>query len=297
MALLGLVALLLFPLLGRDSLIAPLIHNFGTLPPGPYPRLELTFGYPAMLLNYLGTALALLLIGERLGWYGTRLTLVGAGAIAVTAFFALTPGFGGFLFIVGLWAWYSMRDSSPLVARAALVIACTAPVVAVMLASVTPIMHPTAPFLVEIPGLPPLAPSVRLLAWMEAAHNFLQSPIIGRGIGLETVDVHYEASGCSTGCVTDAHNTFLNVAVQTGIIGLAALAAIIWFVLRHSRARPPRSSADVILFGLSAAWLSGLAVQGLVGSFEDARHLWIVLGLILSATRLADTPVEARGKA
>jgi O-antigen ligase len=130
-----------------------------------------------------------------------------------------------------------------------------------------------------------LAPSVRLLAWIEAIQNFLQHPLLGRGIGIEAVKVVYQQENlCSGVCVTDAHNTFLNFAVQTGVVGLGALLGITAFVSSKLKSRPLGRGADPVTFGLSIAWLSGFALQGLVGSFEDARHLWITLGLILSAS-------------
>lgn len=160
------------------------------------------------------------------------------------------------------------------------------PLIGALLAAATPILHPTAPFLIDMPLGITLAPSVRLLAWTEATQNFFASPIFGRGIGTEAVAVVFEQENlCSGLCVTDAHNTFLSFAVQTGVVGLAALVAIICFVAGKLKAPPAHSQADALVFGLAVAWLSGFALQGLVGSFEDARHLWIVFGLLLSALR------------
>ncbi|MBA3577409.1 MAG: O-antigen ligase family protein [Sphingomonas sp.] len=287
----GVATLLLFPLLGPDSILAWTLHNFGTLPPGPYPRLELSFSFPSTLANYLGATLMLLLIGYRLCWFSRSTTIVIGAAIVLSAFFALTPSFGSILFSLGGWFWYLNRDRSPKLARAVLLTGCAMPIAAVLLASATPIMHPTAPFLFHVPGLDvPLAPSVRLLAWMEAAENFLASPIVGIGIGLEAVDVHYEASGCSVGCVTDAHNTFLNFGVQTGLVGLAASVAIIAFAVRQM-VRAASKPHEALLFGLAIAWICGFVMMGLVGSFEDARHLWVLFGLLLCANAAACEPM------
>jgi len=126
-----------------------------------------------------------------------------------------------------------------------------------------------------------LAPAVRLLAWIDAARNFAQSPILGRGIGIDPVAVPYVGPQGGFGIVTDAHNTFLNVAVQCGLVGLAALIALL-----AAAARLPGSRRNSLSMGLLIAFLSGMAVQGLVGSFEDARHLWIVFGLLIAASRL-----------
>jgi O-antigen ligase len=164
--------------------------------------------------------------------------------------------------------------------------ACGATALEVLVAAVTPIIHPTAPFLIHVPGVSvPLAPAVRLLAWIDAARNFLVAPIFGHGIGIDPVRVLYQAPEASApSYVTDAHEIFLSLAAQCGIPGLLALCAIIWFVLHE--ARSAAGSRRTIAFGLCIAWLSGFAIQGLVGSFEDSRHLWILLGLILSAIGL-----------
>lgn len=295
-ALLGVATLLLFPVLGPNSMLDGPLHHFGTLPPGPYPRLELTTGFPGMLANYLGTSLMLVLIGERLGWFSRRVAIVVGGAILVSALFALTHGFGGVLFMLAAWFWYWTRDRRPVLARAALAVGLAMPFLAVLLASVTA-LHPTAPFLIHIPGLPVLAPAVRLMAWLEAVQNFLQAPLFGNGLGLDSVNVYMLTPYCdlNSSCVTDAHNTFLNVAAQAGVVGLAALGAVIWFVARQIKAPPPQSPRDVIVFGLAVAWIAGIALQGLVGSFEDTRHLWLFLGLLLTALCIPDS--EAAGAA
>lgn len=287
-ALIGAATLLLFPLLGPDSVLAWPLHHFGTLPAGPYPRLELTFLYPSMLASYLGVSLMLLLIGERLGWVGRRTAMILCVALLASALFALTPGFGGILFMLGAWVWYVARDERPRLARAALVVGCGMPLLAVLIAAISPAIYATAPFMIDVPGLSlTVAPSVRLWAWIDAVHNFLASPLLGRGIGVDAVTVPYEVRDCSEGCITDAHNTYLNIAAQTGIVGLAALLAIIWFVAGRAWEARARSEPNPIVFGLSIAWIAAFALQGLVGSFEDARHLWIVFGLILSAEAAA----------
>lgn len=290
-ALMGVATLLLFPLIGPHSFLAWPLHHFGTLPPGPYPRLELTFLFPAMLANYLGASLMLLLVGERLGWFRRRTAILLGSAILASAFFALTPGFGGLLFMLGAWFWYLARDVKPTLARAVLVAGCAMPALAFLAAAISPTIYATAPFMIDVPGSPLIvAPSVRLWAWIDAVHTFLASPLLGQGIGADAVTVPYEVRDCSEGCITDAHNTFLNFAAQTGIVGLAALLTIIWFVAKRVRGAPARSDANVMVFGLCIAWIGGFVMQGLVGSFEDSRHLWILFGLILSAEAIGRRP-------
>jgi O-antigen ligase len=275
----GVVTLLLFPVLGRHSILSVALHNFGTLPPGPYPRLELTFLYPAMLANYLGVALLLVLAAARIGWIRHSLATLAAAAILASAFFALTPGFGGILWMLAMWFWYCNRETRPGPARAACAAGWVIALLAVLASTASPIAESNPPFLIELPALSqPLAPSVRLLAWIDAARTFLSAPLLGQGIGTKAVDVSYFAGGCGQGCVTDAHNMFLSIAAQSGALGLAALLAIVVFV---ARGVSPRS--EPLDFALSTAWIGGFAVEGLVGSFEDARHLWLLFGLVLCA--------------
>lgn len=285
----GVVTLLLFPFFGWHSFLREPLHNFGTLPAGPYPRIELTFTYPSMLANYLGVSLMLLLLAYNRGWISRRATLAGAAALLASAFFALTPGFGGVVAMLFVWVWYRTRDRQPLVARGALVAAAGVSLLQVVVAAVTPFLHWTAPFLIHVPGLSaPLAPSVRLMGWIAAFQNFLSSPIFGHGIGLDAVRVLYQApEDVVPGYLTDAHNFILNIAAESGILGVAALFAIVWHVLRQALAAAHPGDDKMVQFGLAIAWLSGFVIEGLVGSFEDVRHLWILFGMLACASRFA----------
>jgi hypothetical protein len=49
-----------------------LLHHYGSLPPGNYPRVEGTYIYPAMLCNYLTIGMMLTLAAGKLGWIGNR---------------------------------------------------------------------------------------------------------------------------------------------------------------------------------------------------------------------------------
>lgn len=277
-----------------NPLLAATANDYGTLPPGPYPRLRLTFLYAAMLCNYLTVSLVILLIARRLGWIGRTPFLLLLAGILFAAAFSLTPGLGGIFLALGLWAWLVL-ERGPL-ARTALLGGVAAAVLFVGAMAVTPFLHPTAPFLIQVPGTDiTLAPAVRLMAWIEAARNFAADPWLGRGLGLEAVDVKILIPSGQLAGVTDAHNSFLNVAVQCGLAGLAALLALLWWVA--GRLRPLRlagGSSNVLGVGLAFAFLNAFAYQGLGGSFEDARHLWLLFGLILAADRLTAAAQEER---
>lgn len=158
-------------------------------------------------------------------------------------------------------------------------------------ASVTPLIHPTAPFLIELPGLAdPLAPSVRMMAWIEASRSILAHPLFGTGLGSDPIAVRYLAPSGEQHVLTDGHNVFLTVAMHNGLPSLAALLVLVGFVAR--RALPLRAEPSALL---AAGWLIAFAYHGLTGSFEDARHLWVLLGLMLAARRIerSDPPARA----
>ena len=283
--LVGTMTVLLFYVGVDPKQLAYSVHEYGTLPPGPYTRIQATFLYPALLTNYLTVSLMLLLAARRLGWLGVPaysfLLLMGG----VTAAFSLTPGLGGIVLGLGVWWWLSHREPAPLIARLGLFLGIAGALLFVLVATVTPILHSTAPFLIAIPGFEqPLAPSVRMLTWIASVQNLMEYPLLGRGIGETGLAVHYVGPGGAHHVQTDAHNVYLNIAVQCGFIGVAALLVLIWRVARETRPlKFPDTAAGTLRVALGTAWLNAFAYQGLTGSYEDARWLWVVLGLLLAA--------------
>jgi O-antigen ligase len=74
----------------------------------------------------------------------------------------------------------------------------------------------------------------------------------------------------------EAHNIWLNVLGQTGILGAACFAAFLWLALRGSTAATPALFCGV---------LATLLYHGLFAALEDARHLWLLLGLTTASAR------------
>jgi O-antigen ligase len=256
----------------------------GTLPPGDYPRLSLTFFNANMLCNYLTVSVGLLLVAERRGWLSRRSSvLLGAGT-AIAALSSISPGLGGIALLLGLW-WWATRRGSPSIARLGLAGGVAVAALFVVATAVTPILHPTAPFLIVIPGTETvLAPSARYLTWSAAVAEFLRHPLVGHGIGIGAVDARYTNPAGELHSLTDAHNMFLNIAAQCGLIGLLGLAALIAWALRLTL--PWRVEADPsngLRIGLGLSFAGAFVYQGLAGSFEDSRHLWVLIGLMIAA--------------
>lgn len=282
------VSLLLFAVDPAHPLLGYTRYHFGTLPPGNYPRLQLTFLNANLACNYLTVSLALLLAARKNGWVARwRFVLLMSG-ILLAAAVTISPGLGGIALALGLWLWLLGRNRQVRVARLFLIAGGLIALCAVAAMALTPIVHATAPFVVQLPLLDvALAPSGRLLVWIDAFRNFAADPVVGRGIGSEAVMVRYADPSGNLQELTDAHNMFLSIAVQCGIIGLAALVCLIAHALRRTLPlRLPESAAGVIRLGAGLGLLNGLVYQGLGGSFEDARHLWLALGLLLASDRI-----------
>lgn len=250
-----------------------------------------------MASNYLTVSLMLLLVARRLGWIGVRLSFWLLGGVLLCAVSTISPGLGGFVMAIGTWVWILKHERRPIMAKAFLTGGLLVGLLFVLAMAVTLIPHPTAPFPIHVPLIDiELAPAGRLIIWIDAVRNFLADPLLGRGIGADAVDVRYQNPSGYLQTLTDAHNMFLNVAVQTGVVGLAALTAIVVFVWRHSfSVRLLHEEQTTAVVGLGIAFLIAFAYEGLGGSFEDARHHWVLFGLFLGAKRLPEDQLRRTG--
>jgi O-antigen ligase len=285
----AILALILFTADPGSPLLQPALSVKGTLPPGNYPRLQMTFMNPNMACDYLTVSLLLLLAAWRVGWIGRTLFLLLLGSIVVAALTTISPGMGGIALGLGLWARLVLKNRAA--ARLSLVLGIAAAILFVAAMAVTPILHPTAPYLIHIPVLDlTLAPSGRLMIWTDAVRNFLAHPLTGRGIGVDPVLVHYLDPSGVYETSTDAHNVFLSIAVQCGIVGLAAFLLLAReMVARTFALRIAGDASAIVRTGVGAGLLIALLYEGLGGSFEDSRHLWAAFGLLIASDRIART--------
>jgi O-antigen ligase len=286
----GTLSLLAFATGRATWLLSYSISSFGSLPPGPYVRLSLTFFNANMACNYLTASLAMALLARWLGYIGRapyRLLLAG---IAVASLSTLSPGLGGIALLAGLWLWSVQRHPRPRLAKAAVTIGVLIAGLFVVALAFTPVVHSTAPFSVHLPFGPTIYPSGRFLIWKAALTQFVTDPLVGIGIGIDPVHVRFAAPmGMQT--LTDAHNVFLSIGAQCGIIGLIGLGAVLAFATGLMR----RGGSEVTLL-LGAAFLDVLAYQGLGGSFEDSRHIWLLLGFLIATSRLDFSRADGKNR-
>jgi hypothetical protein len=228
----------------------------GSLPPGPYPRLQALFHYPNMLCNYLNASL------------GPMLPLAPpllVGALLVLAVFTWSPGLAGLTLTLALWR------------RRGIPVAIVLAVGFLGAATVSPA------------GLlrGALEPSSRVLAWRDAVRSLLDEPWTGRGLGLGASDVRYLDAAGVVEHLTDAHDVWLNVA---GEAGLPAVVALAWLTV--ALLRGPWRSAEhrALALAVVGAWL----YQGVTGSVEDTRHVWVLFGLLAAAREGLDDVASPR---
>ncbi|MGE3513024.1 MAG: O-antigen ligase family protein, partial [Vicinamibacterales bacterium] len=206
--------------------------------------------------------------------------VVSAGAWT-TALLSLSPGIGGLLLSRGIWEWRRRSKDSPrrVVAGVALAAGIAAAVVFFAAALVDPARADDGRL-----TLSAIQPSPRMEMWRRSFHAFTGHPIVGQGIGTGAETFNYIAASGEPQALTDAHNVWLSVAMQSGVLGLAAFIALIACAWRRSS---PWVGDNHRVAGLKLALRCALGAtlffQGLTGSFEEARHIWLVIGLMVCA--------------
>jgi hypothetical protein len=215
---------------------------------------------------------------------------VGLFAVAITgtrgATLALVPA--------AVFVFWSLRRASPSQRLAALGTLVAAVLVLVVYAPRGPLARiETATSATELGG-EGSALSGRWSIWVESTNAFLERPLYGVG-----VDAHRAAVSGALDDVRvfrptekEAHNTYLSVLVETGIVGFLILAILIATVVNRIRS----------LSGWRAwywsAQVSVLAIGAMSLSLEESKSIWIFLSLsvataAVAGSRLSTPPEDA----
>ncbi len=256
----------------RDHDVNLALSGYGSLPPGDYPRIQALFDNMNMLCNYLNVSLIVALIAYTEGWIGRRVFLALGFAIWACAFFTLSPGLGGMFLSAALWV--RMKDSGKWLGLIAASLLAAAFFLA---ATISPVSTGQRQSLILPFTQIRIEPSSRSLAWQSSLETIKRHPVFGRGVGMEVADVTYLAASGFQQRLTDAHNVWLSVAGQEGIVGLLAFASVVLFLLKGIKWFNSDASIHA---GLAIAFIGAFLYQGLSGSFEDARHIWVLMGML-----------------
>ena len=264
------------------------LSHFGSLPAGNYPRLHALFANANMMTNYLNVSLMFAVLADQAGWLKRIWARLLQAGIWLAAVFTFSAGLGGMFLSLGFWLWAIFRgQEKPLFSKTALAAGVILAAAVFGSTLVSPDTGNTAQeFAVPLTDKK-IEASVRVLVWENAFEKFREFPLTGRGTGTNTAMLQYRTLSGDNQILLDAHNVWLNVAGQSGLIGLIAFGALVGFLFSRCRFKLKESSpSNLIWLALSCAFVGAFLYQGLSGSFEDARHLWVLFGLLASCPRL-----------
>jgi len=226
-----------------------------------------------MFCNYLNVTFFLLLLAYLRKWIARWTFVVGISAVTICAVFTISAGLGAFVLSIALSISCVYLRTRKWISRL------------ILTSGVVGAVALTALSFVELNASSPsglFSPSARVEIWKQALETITRHPYTGNGLGTPVVEVVYINAEGTASLLTDAHNVFLNVGAGSGLLAAAALFALCIFLVR-SVVVDRRNSLSKVQTWLIAAFIAAFVIQGLTGSFEDARHLWVLIGLMLSA--------------
>jgi putative inorganic carbon (hco3(-)) transporter len=265
------------------------LSHFGSLPAGNYPRIHALFANANMMCNFLNVSLMLTILAERLNWlrkFWARILQIG---IWFAAIFTFSAGLGGMCLSLGIWYWAVFKaEQKKDLAKIALSFAIISAILIFGATLISPNTNNTTqdfslPFVDK-----KLEVSVRVIVWENALETFRQFPFIGKGTGTDAVFVTYETLSGNRQILLDAHNNWLNVLAQTGLLGIISFVLLNLYLTTNCTLQLNQMhEQNYIHIALSCAFLGAFLYQGLSGSFEDARHLWVLFGLLVGIAKFS----------
>ncbi len=256
--------------------VSPLLSHYGSLPPGPYPRVSGLFANANMAGLFLLLTAGAALMARDAAWITRRQLQALLVLMAVPLLVTASQAVGAVVLLLAWWWW--RRGEAPRGLRgAALGVAAVLAAANIGLLFV----NPAAPF---------VAPSVRMQLWHQAWVTWQTSFWRGTGLGQPAASLDYLAPDGEWQHLGDAHNIALNLGAQGGALSITAffgLVAWVWW----------RTRSHACLWGARAALMLAVAYLGIGGSFEDARVLWCFIGLLAGAgiaCRTSESPRASR---
>jgi O-antigen ligase len=284
----GIFSVALFYVDRGSFLLEYLTYHYGAVPVGNFPRITATFASASLFCNYLNVALILMILGLRQNWIRHTLGYVLILGILLCSAFTVSIGLGGIFLALGLVSVVVLRHYD--IKARALAISGVAAALLFVIVSVFALSYcPDSEVWATAFDIK-LMPSSRFFVWRDALQTFLQHSITGIGLGLPVANTVVTNTDGSKSLLTDAHNSYLNVAAQNGLLGLAAIIAITMYLLRRWISVIKGALDAPFTRGIGLAFFCSFVYQGLTGSFEEARHLWVLMGMFVAAYRIENEP-------
>lgn len=279
----GTLAGLLGFFLGYDSMATNFfLFHAGSLPAGNYPRVKAFFENPNMTANYINVAAMVVLGAERIGWLSRRNSIALTVLLFGSTILTISAGIGGLILSIGLWTSFAGLQNGN--KRRQLILGACAVIAffAYLSTAVSPISRDNE-YAVTVPVIEKrIEPSVRFLLWKDSIVRGMHYPIFGRGTGTDAAYLKYEVVSGQTQVLRDAHQAWLNVFAQAGVIGLGAFIALCGYLFSVCKFRLRETSERAaMLAACSCAFVGAFLFQNLFGSYEDARHLWVLIGMLV----------------
>lgn len=116
----------------------------------------------------------------------------------------------------------------------------------------------------------------RTVIWKGGWENFQQSPLLGIGVGAypDGMEHLFGHTKTSENFTPVAHNTFLSVLVETGVIGFCLFAVLLGTLVTYISRLP--SPARPMWFTVLAVWTLGAMAL----TWEDRKPTWLMFSLI-----------------
>jgi O-antigen ligase len=119
---------------------------------------------------------------------------------------------------------------------------------------------------------------------------FLDNPIFGVGLGAYELANAAYAPWLSDGGYKDTHNTYLNLAVETGLVGLVLWCALIVSTLRY--ARRSRRLAGAGRMATQQYWVErafvGYLVAAIFGTYGALTFPYLILSVLWCSASILD---------
>ena len=135
--------------------------------------------------------------------------------------------------------------------------------------------------------------------WKLALPMIRDYPLTGLGTGSFIIEVsnYAKSRGVTKRVPESAENYLLQVAAETGLIGVALVLWAFWELVKQMRrsvsASPPDSGNRWIVSGAVAgivSYLLSLQVHTYIGSFEIKYFFWLLVSIVLAAGRAPAVP-------
>jgi O-antigen ligase len=223
---------------------------------------------------------------------GTLALLVAAGWL--TSNRMIWPALAAEL-LAGIAAWRVGARAGAVRSRSLVRVTLAAGVILVLAFATTVIERSDRAFRLATPAAPQLDSDLRPRIWAVAAERFREAPWLGHGFGREILAASFipiPPRGMNHPEVRHAHNVFVDVALQLGIVGLAIFIAMLLALAREYRSLLADTRlAPLGMMGL--AMLAGFVVKNLTDDFlyrHNALVFWAINGMLLGLARNARGP-------